>query len=230
MYLSPYTQYSLRRLLQASSMEPNPASPSLRIDANIDLNHLLCKLYPRKFVAISKANQLERLVKLYQQLTPHSPSDQVIQTELRHRIFHLLGLHLDDTAVNLPPLLQEEKAQGFRFFYADQIREGIYVDGKLYGMLVTTENFDRLSLYQIAWVLSEQGMGCVLTYSKARQALWVPVRSPVYHVYVQQGSYPLEKVLELYRLLRRFDRTDPSPTIEAVQSAEPRPQPVSAER
>lgn len=222
MYLSPYTQYLLRRLLQhpAQTTASNLATPSVRIDANIDLNQLLCKLYPRKFVAISKANQIEQLVRLYQQFSAQSLVDPELQDELRNRIFHILGLHLEDKSVNLPPLVPEGETHGFRFFYADQIREGLYIEDKLYGLLLTTESFDRLSLYQLAWLLSEQKIACVLTYSPIRQALWVPVRSPVYQVFVQQGRYPLEKVLTLYRLLHRFDRPIASEKDQSIDRGE----------
>jgi hypothetical protein len=208
MHLSPFTNYTIRRMLQdhVGSLSEIQAR-SLHVSESVSLDHLLSSLYPKKFVAISKVHHLEMLTTLYRSAIASRNKDYLVQKELRHRIFQILGIRFGADEVVNPPIIPIDRATAFKFFGESELREGISVDGKMYGKIQSAVMRDRPHLYQIAIAFSEQKIPCVITTSSEDYSLWVLLRSPVYKVYLKQGLIPVKKALALHSVLDRFKQS-----------------------
>jgi hypothetical protein len=177
---------------------------SLRVSETVNLDQLLLKLYPKKFVATAKFHDLEMLTVLYQKASANRSANLQGQVELRRRIFHILGIRfgVDDTF--MPPIIPETAESLFQFFNHGEMRDGLYVDGKMYGKVQTSTMPQRQELDEIALMLSEQKIPCVITVTADHYSLWILLRSPAYAVYLKQGIVPLKKALTLHSSLCRF--------------------------
>ena len=205
MHLSPFTNYTIRRMLQdhVESLSEVQAR-SVRVSETVSLDQLLSSLYPRKFVAISKVRHLEMLTVLYRRALASGRNNLSNQTELRRRIFKILGIRFGVSEVMMPPIVPLTQATPFHFFGEGELRDGMSLGGKMYGQIKSATLDERPNLYQIAIALSEQKIPCVITTSSEQYALWVLLRSPVYRVYLKDGLTPIKKALVLHSALCRF--------------------------
>jgi hypothetical protein len=205
MNLSPFTNYTIRRMLQehVESLSEIQAR-SLHVSETVSLDRLLSTLYPKKFVAISKVHHLETLTELYRQAITSGQKNLSAQKELRRRIFQILGIRFGVNEETMPPIVPESKVTGFMFFAEGGLREGMSLKTKMYGKLESAALCDRPHLYQMAILLSEQKISCIITTTPEQYSLWVLLRSPVYSSYLKQGLTPVKKALTVHSALCRF--------------------------
>lgn len=205
MHLSPFTNYTIRRMLQdhVESLSEVQAR-SLHVSESVSLDRLLSSLYPKKFVAISKVHHLEMLTTLYRRAIASRSKNHSVQNELRHRIFQILGIRFGVDEVMTPPIVPINEGTAFQFFGEGELRDGMYLGRKLYGKVESAAIRDRPHLYQMAIAFSEQKIPCVITTSPENYSLWVLLRSPVYNVFLKQGLVPVKKALVLHSALCRF--------------------------
>ena len=205
--LSPFTNYTIRRMLHehVESLTDTQAN-SLRVSETVNLDQLLLKLYPKKFVATAKFHDLEMLTVLYQKASANRSANLQGQVELRRRIFHILGIRFGVNETLMPPIIPESAESLFQFFNHGEMRDGLYVDGKMYGKVQTTTMPQRQELDEIALMLSEQKIPCIITVTKDHYSIWILLRSPAYAVYLKQGIVPLKKALTLHSSLCRFKK------------------------
>jgi hypothetical protein len=205
MHLSPFTNYTIRRMLQdhVESLSEIQAR-SLHVSESISLDRLLSTLYSRKFIVISKVHHLEMLTELYRRALVSGRNNLSNQAELRRRIFQILGIRFGVNEVMMPPIVPETKGACFQFFGAGELRDGMSLGGKIYGLVESAVMRDRPYLYQIALAFSEQKIPCIITTSQEKYSLWVLLRSPVYNTYLKQGLTPVKKALVLHSALCRF--------------------------
>jgi hypothetical protein len=205
MHLSPFTNYTIRRMLQdhVESLSEVQAQ-SLHVSESVSLDRLLSSLYPKKFVVISKVHHLEMLTVLYRRALASGRNNLSNQTELRRRIFQILGIRFGVSEVMMPPIISESKIMTFNFFAEGGLRDGMSIKTKMYGKIASAVMGDRPYLYQMAIALSEQKIPCIITTSSEYYSLWVLLRSPVYNAYLKQGLTPVKKALVLHSALCRF--------------------------
>ena len=204
-YLSPFTNYTIRRMLQEHVESLNELQTlSLKVSETVNLEQLLLKLYPRKFIATSKVRDLEMLTVLYQKASAKRSDNLQAQTELRRRIFHILGIRFGVNEILTPPIIPETPELLFQFFSQGEMRDAMRIDGKTYGKVETATMRQRPKLYQMALAFSEQKIPCIITTTPDHYSLWILIRSPAYGVYLKQGLVPVEKALVLHSALCRF--------------------------
>ena len=203
--LSPFTNYIIRRMLyeHVESLTDTQAH-SLRVSETVNLDRLLLKLYPKKFIAIAKFHDLEMLTVLYQKARANRSANLQGQVELCRRIFHILGIRFGVNETFMPPIIPEIAESLFQFFNNGKMRDGLCLDGKMYGKVQTATMPERQELDEIALMLSEQKIPCVITVTEDRYSMWFLLRSPAYAVYLKQGLVPVKKALVLYSTLCRF--------------------------
>ncbi len=205
MHLSPFTNYTIRRMLQdhVESLSEIQAR-SLHVSESVSLDRLLSSLYPKKFVVISKVHHLEMLTVLYRRALASGRNNFSNQAELRRRIFQILGIRFGVNEVTMPPIVPESKVTAFYFFSGGSLRDGMSLRNKMYGKIESAVMADRPYLYQMAIALSEQKIPCIITTTPEQYSLWVLLRSPVYNAYLKQGLTPVKKALVLHSALCRF--------------------------
>jgi hypothetical protein len=205
MHLSPFTNYTIRRMLQdhVESLSHIQAR-SLHVSETVSLDRLLSTLYPKKFVAISKVHHLEMLTDLYRGAVASGRNNLANQTELRRRIFQILGIRFGVNGEMTPPIIPETKVTPFIFFAEGGLRDGMSLKTKMYGKIESAVLCDRPHLYQMAILLSEQKIPCIITTTPEQYSLWVLLRSPVYNAYLKQGLTPVKKALKVHSALCRF--------------------------
>jgi hypothetical protein len=205
MFLSPFTNYTIRRMLQdyADSLKGDAHGSSrsqvLLVSESVSLEQLLMRLYPKKFAAIAKIHHLEMLTTLYRQTF-----DRAGKNAYRHKILQVLGLRVGGEAEPIPPIVPEEEGIIFKFFWGKNLWDGMTLDGKIYGKVESVDLSKRTYLYEVALAFLEQNIACVLTNSQDGYSLWVPLRSPLYNVYLKQGITPVRKALALNAKLAQF--------------------------
>lgn len=204
MSLSPIAQYCIRKLLRQNfesldSLFLAASNPAGLSDDTLDrILHNFTSDNPSL-----QLQELELLTKLYQQLEPN-PANQSAIAEIKRRIFQTLGFQLNSIqSTNLPRLLQESAISVFRFFYNNQVREGLHYDSTLYAAVCQFDVAYRLQAYQIAWALSEAKVPLVVTLSPARFVIWINLQSPSYPVLIQQNSRLLKTVIQINLVLRK---------------------------
>ena len=205
--LSPFTNYTIRRMLHEHVESlPDTQAHSLRVSETVNLDRLLLKLYPKKFIATAKFHDLEMLTVLYQKASANRSANLQGQVELRRRIFHILGIRFGVNETSMPPIIPETAERSFQFFNNGEMRDGLYVDGKMYGKVQTATIPQRQELDEIALMFSEQKIPCIITVTPDHYSMWVLLRSPAYAVYLKQGIVPLKKALTLHSSLCRFKK------------------------
>jgi hypothetical protein len=203
--LSPFTNYTIRRMLHEhiESLTDIKAH-SLRVSETVNLDQLLLKLYPKKFVATSKVHNLEMLTVLYQKASVNRSANLNAQSELRRRIFHILGIRFGVNETSTPPIIPETTELMFQFFSKGEMRDGLCLDGKMYGKVATAIMPQRDELEEVSLMFSEQKISCLITVTADHYSLWILLRSPAYMVYLKQGLVPVKKALALHSSLCRF--------------------------
>lgn len=203
--LSPFTNYTIRRMLHehVESLTDIKAN-SLRVSETVNLDQLLLKLYPKKFIATAKVHNLEMLTVLYQKASTNRSANLNAQSELRRRIFHILGIRFGVNGTSTPPIIPETTELMFQFFSKGEMRDGLCLDGKIYGKVETAMMPERGELEEISLMFSEQKIPCVITVTADHYSLWILLRSPAYMVYLKQGLVPVKKALALHSSLCRF--------------------------
>ena len=203
--LSPFTNYTIRRMLQEYVESLNEIQThSLKVSETVNLEQLLLKLYPRKFIATSKVHDLETLTTLYQKASDKRSVNLQAQAELRRRIFRILGIRFGVNEILMPPIIPETADSLFQFFSKGKMRDGMCLDGKTYGKVETATMRQRQQFYQMVLAFSEQKIPCVITTNPEHYSLWLLLRSPVYSLYLKQGLVPVKKALVLHSKLCRF--------------------------
>ena len=203
--LSPFTNYTIRRMLHEYVENFNGLQPhSLRVSETVNLDRLLLKLYPKKFIATAKFHDLEMLTALYQKASTNRSANPQGQVELRRRIFHILGIRFGLNETFMPPIIPETAENLFQFFNNGEMRDGLCLDGKMYGKVETAMMPQRQELDEIARLFSEQKIPCVMTVTENHYSIWLLLRSPAYAAYLKQGIVPLKKALALHLSLCRF--------------------------
>lgn len=207
--LSPFTNYTIRRMLHehVESLTDIKAH-SLRVSETVNLDQLLLKLYPKKFIATAKVHNLEMLTVLYQKASANRSANLQGQSELRRRIFHILGIRFGVNETSTPPIIPETTELMFQFFSKGKMRDGLCLDGKMYGKVETATMPQREDLEEISLMFSEQKIPCVITVTADHYSLWILIRSPAYMVYLKQGLLPVEKALALHSELNRFKQAN----------------------
>ena len=203
--LSPFTNYTIRRMLHEHvESQTDIQANSLKVSETVNLDQLLLKLYPKKFVAIAKVHNLEMLTVLYQKASANRSANLQGQSELRRRIFHILGIRFGVNETSTPPIIPETTELIFQFFSKGEMRDGLSLDGKIYGKVETSMMPEREELEEISLMFSEQKIPCVITVTADHYSLWILLRSPAYMAYLKQGLVPVKKALALHSSLCRF--------------------------
>jgi len=181
---------------------------SLKVSETVNLDRLLLQLYPKKFVATAKVHNLEMLTVLYQKASTKRSANLQGQAEFRRRIFHILGIRFGVNETFMPPIIPEPTESLFQFYSQGEMRDGLCIDGKIYGKVETATMEQRCELEQITVMFSEQNIPCVFTATAECFSLWVLVRSPVYTLYLKQGLVPIKKALAIHSALGRFKQAN----------------------
>ena len=205
MYLSVAANYEIRRMLKEHVDCVGVAqSRSLRVSESVNLNHLLMKLYPRKFEVRSKVRNLEILADLYRQASGNRSSRQTAQAELCRQIFRILGIRFGMDEVRMPSIVSETEVDLVPFFCGGQVREGLLYHHKFYGKIDLVKLDDCAEFHQLSIVMAEHEVPCLITRSPDSCSLWVGLRSPVYTVFLKDGIGAMRRALALYSVLCRF--------------------------
>jgi hypothetical protein len=208
-YLSVSANYEIRRMLKEHVDSVSVIqSRALSVSESVNLNVLLRKLYPRRFEIASKVRNLELLAEIYRQVTGqvsgNRSSLRMARSEVKRRIFQILGIRFGVSEVKLPPVVLEREVRLFPFFGEGEMREAMTHEHKFYGKIVQATVGDCSKLYQLGIVLAEQGLPCVITTSPEFYSLWVGLRSPVYAVFLKDGIGAMRRALALHSVLCRF--------------------------
>ena len=205
MYLSVVANYEIRRMLKehVDSVSVIQAR-ALSVSESVNLNLLLRKLYPRRFEIASKVRNLELLAEIYRQVSGTQSSLKMARSEVKRRIFQILGIRFGVSEVMLPPMVLESSVGLFPFFGEGEMREAMMHQHKYYGKIIQATVGDCAALYQLGIVLAEQGLPCVITTSEESYRLWVGLRSPVYAVFLKDGIGAMRRALALHSVLCRF--------------------------
>jgi hypothetical protein len=205
MHLSPYANYEIRRMLKehVDSVSVIQAR-SLRVSESVNITQLLQKLYPRKFELVARVRNLEMLMELYQQISTNRSLQQSAQTELKQRIFRILGIRFGVNEVVMPSIAEESAVSLCPFFAAGAVREGMLYQDKFFGRVDQAQVGSCPELYRLAMILGEQGLPCLITTTAEFYSLWVGLRSPVYGVYLKGGIGSMRRALALHSVLCGF--------------------------
>ena len=205
MYLSVAANYEIRRMLKEHVDSVSMIqSLALSVSESVNLNLLLRKLYPRRFEIASKIRNLELLAEIYRHVSGTQSSLMVARSEVKRRIFQILGIRFGVSEVQLPPMVLESEVQLFPFLSEGEMREAMMHQHKYYGKIIQATVGDCSALYQLGIVLAEQGLSCVITTSEEFYSLWVGLRSPVYAVFLKDGIGAMRRALALHSVLCRF--------------------------
>lgn len=205
MQLSPYANYEIRRMLKEHVESVSVVQArSLRVSESVNIDHLLKKLYPRKFEMVSRVRNLETLMELYRQVSGNRALRQSAQAELKRRVFQILGIRFGVTEVMMPSIVLADEVRRFPFFAVGEVREGMSYQDRFFGKVDEARVGSCLQLYQLALVFAEQGLPCLITTSPESYCLWVGLRSPVYAVFLKGGTVAIRRALALHSVLCRF--------------------------
>lgn len=206
MHLSSFTQYCVRHLL-ADHIEQVGGILNQTVDT-----HILGQLDIVKLLTVqrfedleNRIRRLETLVSFYHEVQREAKANPANLIWIRHQILQVLGLQLPTTLSALSPRgIPEQSGVVFRFYQCQQVYEGLRYLTDLYGLVRQFKPTERLQAYQLAWVFAERGIPFVFTMSASRYAIWLPLRSPMYALFLQQGSHLLETLGTLHRSFCRI--------------------------
>lgn len=177
---------------------------ALRVSESMNLNDLLQRLYPRTFERVATVRNLEVLADLYRQVSGPRSFQMTAQEELRRQIFQILRIRFGISETKTPSIVSEEEVTPFPFFCDGKMRDAIFCQDKFYGKVDVASLEDYSQLYQLALLLVEQGLSCLITTSPEVYSLWVGLRSPVYGVFLKGGISQIQRALSLHSVLYRF--------------------------
>jgi hypothetical protein len=201
-HLSPLTQYYLRKLLN-QGIEPHASG-----DAPSANTQKVIEIIQNKLLQTSSVRELEILVHHYQNIETQLTYHHENLTEVKRRIFRILGLRLNALASsNIPTVVPESAGSLFRFLQQGKLREGARFEEEVYGLIKPFNLVQRQQAYQVAWALTEQKVPFILTASETRYGVWVCLRSPTYSVLLNQGLGILDRVVSLQSVLNGFKET-----------------------
>lgn len=196
MYLSPYTQYYIRKLLRQYVSYFNYPLSGVGISAyfHTDLFQLLKRIYPKGFEFRVKVRELETLVYLHQNSDTNKLYPSENATDIEQKILWLLGLKflalLPAMSVKIVP---ESAASLFHFVLDAQIHQGIRYIDELYGLVLEFQAEQNLQAYRLLLKLIDQKVPFILTVSESRHGIWVNLRSPTYYSLFQDIA-PVQKI------------------------------------
>jgi hypothetical protein len=203
--LSPFTQYFVRKLLRRYLAQPQSLTPYLKVadPDRVDLTQVLRRLCrsDRKFDTL--LYELEALIDAHSKLESNQSrfSPTTVTAELHRielQIQHLLGLRLGQLLPRcLPQLLPEIEAQGFQFCWGKRTQAGIVHHGQFYGLLQQWQYDAQLQAYQMAWILAQRDVVCLITRSPQHYTVWVNLKSPAASTLLHQGQTILPSLLRM---------------------------------
>lgn len=219
MPLSPFNQYRIRKIL-AEYLKQMENSIAHWMNAyqihQTDLNQILRSLGAEQFER--RVWELDTLLQMYQELDiPVAPNSDQIH-HIKQRILWLIGLRLAalQPAI-LPVVLPEQAVSLFRFNQDAEVQEGLRYGHELYGLVQQYQTSNRLQAYRLSWALADRQVPFLITQSQDRYAIWLPLRSQAYSLYVQQGQAFIDRVLAIHKSLCRVRETIARRDMELVQ-------------
>jgi hypothetical protein len=196
--LSPLSQYYLRKLLNRAG---DPSQPEGIPDVS-ETPHRVMELLKSRPLEAPARRELETLIRHYQNLETQLSHQNESLTEVKRRIFRILGLRINALMPSeIPTVVSEPGRSLFRFFQQGALREGLIYENDVYGLIRQYSLIQRQQAYQVAWALTDQKVPFILTASEARYGLWICLRSPTYAVLSHQGISVLDRVISLHSIL-----------------------------
>jgi hypothetical protein len=201
MHLSAFAHYYLRKLLCQHlsnfgglfTLEGGDRVP--KVDANEFLDHFYAQSDPTS----PQIRELEFLVQMRQTVESATAQDSQRAEELERRIFSVLGLRLGAVSSQRLPVVKPEPAYpSFRFHYEGRICEGIRYEHDLYGMISQFRKHSPFQAYQLASVLLDRDVACLVTTSETRSAVWVSLRSPSFPNLIQASPRALRSLIKFH--------------------------------
>jgi hypothetical protein len=196
--LSPLSQYYLRKLLNRSAeLTQAEGKPDIS-----DAPYRVMEILKSRPLEASARRELETLIRHYQNLETQLSHQNESLTEVKRRIFRILGLRINALIPSeIPTVVQEPARSLFRFVQQGALREGLNFENDVYGLIRQYSLIQRQQAYQVAWALTEQKVAFILTASELRYGLWICLRSPTYAVLSHQGISVLDRVVSLHSIL-----------------------------
>jgi hypothetical protein len=198
--LSPLTQYYLRKLLnRATEFEQRESASDF---SEHSVPHKIMDLLRSRPLEASSRRELETLIRHYQNLETQLAYQNESMTEIKRRIFRILGLRINALMpTEIPTVVQEPAKALFRFFQQGTLREGLIFENDVYGLIRQYSLIQRQQGYQVAWALTDQKVPFILTASEVRYGVWICLRSPTYAVLSHQGASMLDRIVSLHSIL-----------------------------
>ena len=206
MHLSSFTQYCVRHLL-ADHIEQVGGILNQTVNTHtlgqLDIGQLLSV---QGFEDLEeRVHRLETLVCFYHEVQREAKPNPGNLAWIRHQILQVLGLQLPTTlSTRSPQGISEQSGVVFRFYQCQQVYEGLRYLTDLYGLVRQFKPTERLQAYQLACVFADRGIPFVFTVSDSRYAIWLPLRSPAYVFFLQQGTHLVDTLLTLHRAFCRM--------------------------
>jgi hypothetical protein len=195
-----------------------------------DLDPLLTQFQSRTVLSPAKVREIEILLQLYQQfhastggvdgaakapiskkesatrkdIVGKKPQQRNIE-ELERRILGLLGFQLGAIAPGqLPTTRPEADSDLFWFHYDSKLAEGLCHNDELYGLAKAFPFGQRFQAYQLACLLKERHLPCVVTTAPRRYGVWLPLQASAYAKFHHQNAAMCNSLLDLYARLCKF--------------------------
>jgi hypothetical protein len=207
MQVSPFAQYFVRKLLRQYFGQSQSLGSYVRFadPSNADLWRIVSRLYGGKGNAEARVYELESLIGMYSQLESRRLFDRDELDKLEQQIIELLGLRLGRLLpATMPQMLPEQSVRRFRFYDAQQVREGMVVNDQFYGLVQDWNAGGSLHAYRLAWALAHKEVPCIMTRSPQRLSVWVHLRSRSAKVLMGQGPVLVQQLLTLYPVVCRM--------------------------
>jgi hypothetical protein len=195
MLLSPFAHYQLRKLLPNLICFSFVLADQVKLSSSINLDkvlhHSLHRLQ-KSPNSIIKIKELEVLVVMYQNIAERKSKTHSSLLEIKRRILSLLELNqpLSD-GVKLPPMISEQSTGLFKFHFSGRLHQGYNHNNQLYGLIREFPVTCKLQSYRLMWVLIDQKLACLCTFSQAHHRIWISLQSPACATLLQQ-----EQVIE----------------------------------
>jgi hypothetical protein len=189
MYLSPYTQYYIRKLLRHYISTINYPLSGVGIDAYFqsDLLLVLKRVYSKAVELKAKLQELETLVHLHQTNDLNRIYPYKNLAEIEQNILWLLGLQFLSVLPSLSlSFVSEASAAVFHFVLEKQVQQGMRYADQLYGLVLEFQTEQSLQAAQLLISLTKRQVPFILTASEFRHGIWVNLRSPVYQNLLQR--------------------------------------------
>jgi hypothetical protein len=211
LFVSPFTQYFVRKLLRRHLIEPQFLMPSLKVADldQADLAQVLRCLCPSDRHFQRQLYELESLIEAHSRLgsSQRATDPSIQQAELDKielQIYRILGLRLMNLLPNrLPQVLSEDDCQRFQFCLKQSLHTGILHRSQFYGLLQEWPIQARLQAYRTAWTIAQRGEICLITQADPTFAVWIHLKSPAAIVLLESGHTILPTLLKLGTIVQR---------------------------